>query len=133
MKEKLRIAVIGCGRFARNFVPLFKAHPVTEKVYVCDLIRERAEDYSAKFGVDIIDSFEEALSSSKVNAVAIFTQRDKHGPMVIAALKAGKHVYSAVPCSISVDDIIEIERLVRETRLTYSMGETGYYRAATLF
>ena len=133
MKEKLRIAVIGCGRFAKNFVPLFKAHPVTEKVYVCDLIRERAEDYSAKFGVDIIDSFEEALSSSKVNAVAIFTQRDKHGPMVIAALKAGKHVYSAVPCSISVDDIIEIERLVRETRLTYSMGETGYYRAATLF
>ena len=133
MKEKLKIAVIGCGRFAKNFVPLFKAHPVTEKVYVCDLIKERAEEYSEKFGVESIDSFEEALASDKVNAVAIFTQRFKHGPMVIQALKAGKHVYSAVPCSLKVDEIIEIEKLVRETRLTYSMGETGYYRAATLF
>ena len=133
MKKKMRIAIIGCGQFARFFVPLFKAHPVVEKVYVCDLIRERAENYAQKFDVEIIDSFEEALSSEKVNAVAIFTQRDRHGPMVIQALKAGRHVYSAVPCSVSVDDIIEIERLVRETRLTYSMGETGYYRAAALF
>ena len=133
MKEKMRIAVIGCGKFAKNFVPLFKAHPVVAQVSVCDLIRERAEEYAQKFGVNIVDSFEEVLASDEFNAVAIFTQRFMHGPMVIAALKAGKHVYSAVPCAISVEDIKEIERLVRETRLTYSMGETGYYRAAALF
>lgn len=133
MKEKIRIAIIGCGRFSPFFVPLFKAHPTVEKVYVCDEKRDRAEDFSKRFGVEIIDSFEEALSSDKVNCVAIFTQRFKHGKMVIDALKAGKHVYSAVPGAISVDEIIEIEKLVRETRLTYSMGETGYYRAAAIF
>ena len=122
-KDKIRIAVIGCGRFAKNFVPLFKAHPEVESVCVCDLIRERAEDYSAKFDVPVIDSFEEALASQEINSVAIFTQRFKHGPMVIEALKAGKHVYSAVPCSLSIDEIREIEALVRQTRLTYSMGE----------
>lgn len=53
--------------------------------------------------------------------------------MVIDSLKAGKHVYSSVPCAIKVEEIIEIEKLVRETRLTYSMGETGYYRAPTVF
>ena len=36
-KEKLKIVIIGCGRFSQFFVPLFKAHPVVEKVYVCDL------------------------------------------------------------------------------------------------
>jgi len=133
MKEKMRVAVIGCGRFAKNFVPLFKAHPVVEKVYVCDLDKSRAEDYSQKFDVDIIDSFEAALNSDKINAVAIFTQRFQHGSMVIEALKAGKHVYSAVPCSVDIDEIIEIEKLVRETRLTYSMGETGFYRAPAIF
>ena len=60
-----------------------------------------------------------------INAIAIFTQRFKHGQMAIDALKAGKHVYSAVPSSISVDEIIEIEKLVRETGLTYSMGALG--------
>ncbi len=132
-KEKIKIAVIGCGRFAKNFVKLFKAHPFVEKVYVCDLIAERAEQYSNDFDVEIISSFEEALASDKVNSIAIFTQRYKHGGMVIEALKAGKHVYSAVPCSISIDEIKEIEELVRKTRLTYSMGETGFYRAPAIF
>lgn len=132
-KEKIKIAIIGCGRFAQYFVPLFKAHPSVEDVYVCDLIRERAEDYSKRFGVKIIDSFEEALASDKVNSIAIFTQRFKHGGMAIQALKAGKHVYSAVPCSIDIDEIEEIIKLVKETRLTYSMGETGYYRGPAIF
>ncbi len=128
-QEKIRIAMIGCGRFAKSFVPLFKAHPAVEKVWVCDLIPERAKNYSERFGVDVLGSFEEALASDAVNAVAIFTQRFKHGPMVIEALKAGKHVYSAVPCAIKVGEIREIAELVKATRLTYSMGETGFYRA----
>ncbi len=133
MKDKIKIAIIGCGRFCKFFVPLFKAHPEVEKVYVCDLIRERAEDYSQKFGVEIIDSFEEALASDSINAIAIFTQRYLHGPMVIQSLKAGKHVYSAVPGAILPEELMEIEQLVRKTRLTYSMGETGFYRAPTVY
>lgn len=133
MKEKMRIAIIGCGRFSQFFVPLFKAHHVVEEVYVCDLKRERAEEFAKRFDVKIVDSYEEALASDRINAVAIFTQRFKHGSMVIEALKAGKHVYSSVPCATSIEEIVEIEKLVRKTRLTYSMGETGYYRGPTAF
>ena len=125
-REKIKIAVIGCGRFAVRFVRLFKAHPAVEKVWVCDLKRERAEDYAARFDVEIIESFEEALQSDKVNSVAIFTQRFAHGKMVIEALKAGKHVYSAVPCAIDIEEIKEIEKLVRKTRLTF-LPWTGYF------
>ena len=132
-KEKIKVAVIGCGRFSPGFIPLFKAHPSVEKVYVCDMKRERAEEYSKRFGVDIIDSFEEAISSDKINSVAIFTPRTTHGKLAIAALKAGKHVYSSVPCATEIEEIIEIKELVEKTRLTYSMGETGYYRAPALF
>ena len=52
--KKLTVAMIGCGRFASFFVPLFKAHPEVEKVYVCDILEERAKSYSKKFGVPII-------------------------------------------------------------------------------
>jgi predicted dehydrogenase len=61
-QDKIKIAIIGCGSFARFFVPLFKGHPSVEKVYVCDLIRERAENYSKNFDVEIIKSFEDALA-----------------------------------------------------------------------
>jgi phosphoglycerate kinase len=67
--EKLKIVVIGCGRFSKFFVPLFKAHPVTEKVWVCDLKKDREEEFSNRFGVDRFESFEAALSSKEVNAV----------------------------------------------------------------
>lgn len=133
MSGKLRVCFIGCGEFAANFVPLFKAHPLVEKVYVCDLIRERAQDYSARFGVETIDSFEEALKSPSVNTVAIFAQRHLHGPLVKKALLAGKHVYSAVPMASRVDECQEIVELVKKTGLTYMMGETCIYYPCSMF
>ncbi len=132
--EKIRIGFVGCGQFCRCFVPLFSAHPAVEYVAVCDKFRERAEDFYQKFDCDeIFDTFDEMIASDRINAVAIFTQRDLHGVMAIAALKAGKHVYSAVPMALKVDEILEIVRLVKETGLTYSMGETGIYRPASIF
>ena len=134
MKEKIRIGFVGCGQFCKNFVPVFKVHPAVEYVAVCDKFRERAEDYAKRFQADrIFDTYDEMVASDEINTVAIFSQRDLHGPMAIAALRAGKHVYSAVPMAISVEEIAEIVRLVKETGLTYSMGETGIYRPASIF
>ena len=108
MSGKLRVCFVGCGEFAANFVPLFKAHPLVEKVYVCDLIRARAEEYSARFGVEIAGSFEEVLKNPAITCIANFTQRHLHGPIVTAALRAGKHVYSAVPMASRVEECQEI-------------------------
>ena len=103
-RTKLNVAVIGCGEFARSFVPLFQMHPDVACVRVCDRIPERASAYADRFGVDIIPSFEDALSDPTVNAVALFTQRHLHGPMAVRAILAGKHVYSAVPMASTPDE-----------------------------
>ena len=133
MNQKMTVAVIGCGNFAENFVPLFKSHPTVEKVYVCDLIEERAQQYSEKFGVPIIDSFETAIESSEITAVAIFTQRHTHGDLAARALLNGKDVYSAVPMAISVEDCKKIIDAVEKSGKTYMMGETCvYYPCAML-
>lgn len=134
MKEKIRIGFVGCGQFCKWFVPLFKEHPAVEFIAVCDKFSERSKDFAEKFGADkIYDSFDEMIASSEINSVAIFTQRNQHGAMAIAALKAGKNVYSAVPMATDIEEIKEIVRLVKETGLTYSMGETGIYRPASIF
>ena len=133
-KEKIRIGFVGCGQFCRGFVPLFQAHPAVEFVAVTDKFPESCKEYDEKFHVDkIFASFEEMLASDEINTVAIFTQRNQHGEMAIAALNAGKNVYSAVPMATSEAEIREIVRLVAKTGLTYSMGETGIYRPASIF
>ena len=42
MNKKITVAIIGCGEFAKHFVPLFKNHPTVKKVYVCDLIKSKS-------------------------------------------------------------------------------------------
>lgn len=133
MDTCLTVAVIGCGEFSPNFVPLFKAHPLVNKVYVCDLFRERADAVAQRFGVEVIGSFTDVLKRRDINAVAIFTQRHLHGPQVLAALAAGKHVYSAVPMASEVEQCQQIVELVKKSGQTYMMGETCYYYPSAMF
>jgi predicted dehydrogenase len=127
------LGIVGAGQFAGQFAALFKIHPDVDRVLVTDLLPERAEELVAREGLDgAVDSFD-ALLETDVEAVALFTQRWTHGPLVVRALRAGKHVYSAVPMAVSEEEIAEIIEAVRETGLTYMMGETSYYNPATVF
>ncbi len=133
MNERLTVAIVGCGNFARCFVELFKVHPTVDKVYVCDIIPERAKEYSERFDVEIIPTYEEILERKDINCIANFTQRHLHGDIVIRALEAGKHVYSAVPMAPTVDECKKIVELVKEKNLIYLMGETCYYYPCAMF
>ena len=127
------LGIVGAGQFSGQFAKLFKAHPLVSTVQVTDLLPERAADLNAQYHLDgTFDSFDDLLASD-VDAVAIFTQRWTHAPLVLKALDAGKHVYSAVPMAISVEEIEQIIAKVTETGLIYMMGETSYYNPATVF
>ncbi|MFC8041147.1 Gfo/Idh/MocA family protein [Paenarthrobacter sp. NPDC057355] len=127
------IGVVGVGQFGSQFAHLFKLHPGVSEVYAVDELPERAAAAQQRWGLDGTMASFEALLESDVDAVAIFTQRWTHGPLVERALRAGKHVYSAVPMAVSEEEIERIIEAVRETKLVYAMGETSYYNPATVF
>ena len=133
MEQKLNIAVIGCGDFARNFVPLFQLHPFVESVVVCDLDRSKAEAYRETFGTPIIESMDAALADPAVNTIALFTQRHTHGPLAVKALLAGKDVYSAVPMGTSVEECGQIIDAVKQSGRIYMMGETCIYYPCSMY
>ena len=128
------LGIVGAGQFAGQFAKLFAAHPEISAVHVTDVLPERAEALAARLGLaGTYPSFAAMLDDGGLDAVAIFTQRWTHGPLVVEALRAGKHVYSAVPMAVSEGEIAEIIEAVRETGLTYMMGETSYYNPATVY
>ena len=128
-----RIGIVGAGQFSGQFAKLFHAHPLVSDILVTDVIPERAEALVAAQGLaGTVPSFE-AMLESDVDAVAIFTQRWTHGPLVVQALRAGKHVYSAVPMATAVTEIEQIIAEVTRTGLVYMMGETSQYNPATVF
>ena len=127
------LGIVGAGQFAGQFAKLFLAHPGVSDVYVTDALPDRAEQLCADEGLaGTFASYQAMLASDAVDAVAIFTQRWTHGPLVVQGLKAGKHVYSAVPMAITEQEIAAIIDAVKATGLTYMMGETSQYNPATV-
>ncbi len=131
----MKIGIVGLGKFSDDFVRLFKIHPDVEEVVVADLDEERVKYSMNKHNIKRgFSSFEDILEKAPdVDSIAIFTQRHLHGPMILKALKEGKHVYSAVPIGCTVDEIREIIDVVGKTRLIYMMGETCYYYPCAIY
>jgi predicted dehydrogenase len=131
--KRFKVAMVGLGHFGRGFIPLFKHHPFSEELVLCekrpDVLAEQAKEHEVK---RTYTSFDDVLKSD-VDAVAIFTQRWTHARLAIQALKAGKHVYSAVPAGVHVDELEELVKTVEQTGLTYALGETSYYRPQTIW
>lgn len=127
------IGIVGAGQFAGSFAKLFRLHPGVGAIHVTDLLPERAERLAEAEGLaGTVSSFDELLETG-VDAVALFTQRWTHGPLAVRALRAGKHVYSAVPMAVSQEEAEAIIEAVKETGLTYMMGETSHYNPATVY
>lgn len=129
----LKIGVCGAGSFASSFIPLFAAHPAVSEVRLAEVMPERRQAQAQRFGLTQTYPSLEELCASDVDAIAIFTQRWMHGPQAVTALRAGKHVYSAVPAAITLDEMATLIQAVAESGLTYMMGETSYYYPATLY
>ena len=129
----IRMGVCGVGSFAECFIPLFKAHPGVENVVLCDLDAAKLAARCEQFGIaDRAASLDE-LCGMDLEAIAIITQHHLHGPQAVQALRANKHVYSAVPSAITVSEMTALVRAVEETGRVYMVGETSTYYPCAIY
>ncbi|MFH1085714.1 MAG: Gfo/Idh/MocA family oxidoreductase, partial [Chloroflexota bacterium] len=129
----LKIGVCGTGQFAPSFIRLFQAHPQVSEVCIAELFPERRALVAERFGIRRAYATLDELCASNVDAIALLTQRWLHGPQALQALRAGKHVYSAVPAAITLAELGALVAEVGRSGLTYMLGETSYYYPCTLY
>jgi predicted dehydrogenase len=130
---KVNVAIIGLG-FGTQFIPIYKRHKQVNMYAICRRSETELCAIGDIFGVEHrYTKYADVLADPAVDFVHINTPIPDHGPMSIAALKAGKHVMCTVPMATSVDDCRKIVELVRETGLKYMMAETVVYSREFLF
>ena len=130
----IRLGICGAGAFATGFIPLFKAHPLVDEVVLADLDEEKLKAKAEQFEIKrTCRSLDELCEMDDLDAIAIFTQNWMHGPQAAQALRAGKHVYSAVPPGITVDELRDLVAAVEESGKIYMLGETSYYRPGAIY
>ena len=141
----ISIGLVGLGSFGSAFAPMFKAHPLVDRIALCDREPERvarfAENPAFQDKFDPSDAYAslDEICRAGLDALVIITQPWLHAAQAIQAMESDAHVYSAVPI-VSLPDGEEIldwcDRLVetcRRTGLHYMLGETTFYRPQTIY
>ncbi len=89
----LRGAFIGCGNIAtRQHGPAFQTIPDVTIVAGCDLLPERAQAFTARFGGRPDTDLHTMLAAEQPAIVVVCTPEDQHVEPTLAALEAGAHV-----------------------------------------
>ena len=138
MKEKLRVGVIGAGRWSTTaHLPGFTRSPLCEVVMLCDLDREMAEQKAKMFNIpEVVTDYEKMLTRRDIDLIDIVT-RDQHGGLItgittheilsFAALEEGKHVLVEKPVAHDYKKVQEAHRLALSQGVKTKVGLTFRY------
>ena len=109
--NKTKLALLGCGDVAqRDYLPEF--HRLGERaeiVAVCGRGAERAQAVAQQYAIPAwYTDYEKMLAESDAQAVINLTPIQLHTQTTLAALQAGKHVYTEKPVASTVADALAI-------------------------
>jgi predicted dehydrogenase len=102
--KKVKVGVIGCGNISGIYFKNGKLLEILDIVACSDLYMKRAKAKAEEFGIPRACTVEELLSDTDIQIVLNLTTPEAHAEVSLAALKAGKNVYSEKPLAISRKD-----------------------------
>lgn len=113
---KIGIGLVGAGSFAQSFLlPTFRDDSRTALGPIFTRTGLTAADVGGRRGfAEAVDSAEAVINHPDVQALVIATRHDQHGPLALAALTAGKHVFVEKPLCLTLDQLRNINDKVRE-------------------
>lgn len=105
MTAPARVALLGCGDIAGQYLTELARHPGAVEVTTCaDLDLDRARSRAEEFGVTNVATPAEALADESVEIVVNLTPPNAHAAVSHEVLRAGKHLYSEKPLATNLAD-----------------------------
>lgn len=126
LNEKLNIAAVGIGGMGRSNIDACATENI---VALCDV----DEQYAA----DTFKTYEKARryrdfrvmldkEAKNIDAVIVATPDHTHAIIVMAALRAGKHVYCQKPLAHNIYEVRKLTEAAREADVQTQMGNQGH-------
>ena len=115
MSQVFRVAVVGVGIGRSHIVEGYLPNGDKFKVAaLCDLNQERMNAVGDEFGIATrVTSFDDVLAMADIDIIDVCTPPMLHHPMVLAALRAGKHVICEKPL---VGSLAQVDEVMAEER-----------------
>jgi len=105
--QKIKFAIIGCGRIAQRHAE--HINKFGELIAVCDVVKDKATALADKYNAIAYTDVNEMLAAEKtVDVCSVCSPNGLHAQHAITALHAGFHVLVEKPMALSVYDCGEM-------------------------
>jgi predicted dehydrogenase len=118
--ERLKTAVVGCGKVAHTHAEALQAIPESELVAACGRDAARARAFADRYRVRAFTDVAEMVGAG-VQAVVVATPHPAHAAVTVPALRAGAHAIVEKPLSSSLEDADAMIAAARESGRTLAM------------
>lgn len=133
--EKLRVAVIGTGRWATMaHIPGWQRDPRVEVVAFADVNPDALASAGERFGVTRLESDYRAITDDpEIDVIDVVVGDDGHFEPSWAGLQAGKHVLCEKPVHHDYRKVVEAAKLAESKNVKTKLGFTFRYAPATMY
>ncbi|HYB03918.1 MAG TPA: Gfo/Idh/MocA family oxidoreductase [Nitrososphaerales archaeon] len=123
--ERVRVGLIGAGVMGTygHFPGYMEIPTQAQVVAVCDKNPKAVENIVQKSGARGYSNYEELLENKSIDAVDLCLPHNLHGPVALAALKAGKHVIVEKPFTIDLEQADQIIGEAKSRKLKLMVAE----------
>ncbi|MBB5607267.1 MULTISPECIES: Gfo/Idh/MocA family oxidoreductase [unclassified Janthinobacterium] len=122
---KLRVGIAGLGRLGqRHAINLVQRVPNAEVVAACSPVPAELDWAASTLGIASgYADYTTLLAHPGLDAVFLVTPTSLHAEQIIAALRAGKHVFCEKPLSLDLADCLKVEaEAARHPQLATMIG-----------
>lgn len=116
-----KFAVLGAGRIGQVHAQAISSVPTAQLVAIAEPFAEAAKAMQDKYGC-AIQTIDEILVNSEIDAVVICTPTDTHSNLIEQFCRAGKAVFCEKPVDLDVARANECMKVVEETNGKLMVG-----------
>lgn len=107
---------------AKDYAREARRHPEMQITVVWDNDPERGQAFATTLGVPFESDLDVTLSRPDVDAVIVDTPTNLHKDVIIAAAKAGKHIFTEKVLAITLAEAREIATAVQESGVKFAIS-----------
>ncbi len=128
----LKAAIYGMGRWGARLIDSVKTSDKIRIVKGISRNPDKHSEFSAKTGTPVVSSYADVLKDLQIDAVVLATPHSLHHEHIVAAARAGKHVFCEKPLTLSHATAESAVAACRAAGVTLGLGFNRRYTPAFL-
>jgi predicted dehydrogenase len=127
----VRAAIVGLGRWGQNLVECAQGR--TDRIrFTAGVARTpaKARAFAESHGIALVADYPAALADPDVDAVVLATPHTQHAEQIVAAARAGKHVFTEKPFTLTAATADAAAKACADARRVLAVGFNWRFQPA---